>query len=252
MKRIGVAALAAIVLAIIAVVAIERADVPAAAGTRWESPSPAAPTTPAPPTESPSPSSSPSGPPAYEVSVKPLPAEVQADMKGKSYKPGCPFQMTGLALITLTYWGFDDQAHTGELVADARIADRIGRIFGKLYAARFPIRKMVRIDAYDGSDDRSMADDNTSMFNCRKGYGSEKWSVHAFGRAVDINTIENPYFPNSHTVVPPQAKAFADRENVRPGMIVSGDVVVKAFNAEGFFWAGDRPTGKDLQHFEVR
>ncbi len=107
---------------------------------------------------------------------------------------------------------------------------------------------MVLIDAFGGSDDRSMADDNTSMFNCRTAYGNKNWSVHAFGRAIDVNTIENPYFPNSHTIVPPAGKAFADRGNLRPGMIVSGDLVIRAFQAEGFKWGGD---WKDYQHFEI-
>ena len=124
----------------------------------------------------------------------------------------------------------------------------IVRVFAQLYAARFPIRRMVRIDAYGGSDDRSMADDNTSLFNCRNAYGNSNWSVHAFGRAVDINTVENPYLPNGHTILPPAGRDFTDRHNVRPGMIVDGGLVVRLFQAEGFKWGG---AWHDYQHFEI-
>jgi D-alanyl-D-alanine carboxypeptidase len=173
-----------------------------------------------------------------------------AEMTGVSWRPGCPVALSDLRLVRLTYWGFDNAPHQGELVAHAQVAPAVVRVFGKLYAARFPIRRMRRVDAYAGNDLDSMADDNTSMFNCRNVYGSTRWSAHAFGRAIDINTVENPYLPGSQ-VLPPAGAAYLDRRNVRPGMIVSGDVVTQAFAAEGFRWGGDWTPDKDYQHFEV-
>jgi hypothetical protein len=195
----------------------------------------------------PSPSPSPS-PVAFTSSVSPLPPDVAARMQGASWRPGCPVPLSALRLVSLTYLGFDGRPHQGSLIVDAAVTAKIVRIFGALFNARFPIRKMVPVDAYGGSDDRSMADDNTSMFNCRNAYGNSHWSVHAFGRAVDINTVENPYLPNSHTILPPSGKSFVDRHSLRPGMIVAGDFVVKTFQAEGFKWGG---AWHDYQHFEI-
>jgi hypothetical protein len=173
-----------------------------------------------------------------------------AEMTGVSWRPGCPVALADLRLVRLTYWGFDNAPHEGELIVHVQVVPAIVRIFGKLYDAKFPVRRMRRIDAYAGNDFDSMADDNTSMFNCRKAYGSAKWSVHAFGKAIDVNTVENPYLPGGQ-VLPPAGAAYLDRRRVRPGMIVPGDVVTRAFAAEGFRWGGDWTSGRDYQHFEV-
>ena len=65
-------------------------------------------------------------------------------------------------------------------------------MFGRLYDARWPLRRMVLVDDYRGDDDRSMAADNTSGFNCRRVAGSDSWSDHAFGAAIDINPVREP------------------------------------------------------------
>jgi hypothetical protein len=210
------------------------------------------------PSPSPTASRAPRGDPTdvevpFTASVEALPADFAAGMVGKSWHPGCPVPQSALRLLHLTYWGFDNAAHQGEMVTNADVSQKVVRIFGKLYAARFPIRKMVPVDAYGGSDDASMADDNTSGFNCRNAFGNSNWSRHAFGRAVDVNTIENPYKPyaDKPQIVPPQGAPFMTRGDVRPGMIEDGDPVVQAFTAEGFIWGGARKTGKDYQHFEM-
>jgi hypothetical protein len=132
----------------------------------------------------------------------------------------------------------------------ADLAEAIVRVFDRLYRVRFPIRRMVRVDSYRGSDHASMADDNTSMFNCRFAEGSTSWSRHAYGKAIDINPLENPYV-RAGVVLPPSGRAWLDRHNVRPGMVVAGDAVTRAFAAEGFGWGGDFRSLKDYQHFEV-
>lgn len=194
-----------------------------------------------------------SAPPAaneFAGTVEPIPPAMAAEMTGVSWRPGCPVVLADLRLVRLTYFGFDGVTHRGELMTHKDVAPAIVRVFRHLYAARFPIRKMVRIDAYGGSDDASMADDNTSMFNCRKAWGSTKWSVHAYGKAIDVNTVENPYLPGKQ-VLPSAGASYVDRGNVRPGMVVSGDVVVRAFQAEGFRWGGNWKSGTDYQHFET-
>lgn len=214
-----------------------------AAPARIATADPAAPTVPA--TSAPSPAA-----PTFQGTVEVLPAGVVAQMTGVSWKPGCPVPLAALRLVRVSYRGFDGLIHSGELVAHADVSGALVRVFGKLFDAGFPIRKMVRVDAYGADDHASMADDNTSMFNCRRAEGSTSWSRHAYGKAIDINTVENPYV-RGRTVLPPAGRAFLDRANVRPAMIVAGDVVTRAFAAEGFRWGGDYRSLKDYQHFEI-
>lgn len=188
--------------------------------------------------------------PPFVAQVHRINAQMKQEMTGVSWKPDCPVPIEDLRVIQMRYWGFDGRAHMGRLVVNADVADAVVRAFGKIYAAKFPIRSMEPIEIYGGSDDASMDADNTSAFNCRPITGTtDRWSNHSYGRAIDINTIENPYVKGS-VVLPPAGAAYLDRTDVRPGMIVTGDVVTRAFAAEGFGWGGDYQTLKDYQHFE--
>ena len=154
--------------------------------------------------------------------------------------------------MRLRYIGFDRRSHLGQLVVSAKVADDVVAVFRTLYRARFPIRRMRPVDAYRGDDNRSMAADNTSGFNCRAAVapGPKSWSMHAYGEAVDVNTVENPYLEGGH-VMPPNAKAYADRSNVRPGMAVEGGILVRAFARVGWGWGGSWPGSPDYQHFST-
>ncbi|WP_433065884.1 M15 family metallopeptidase [Dactylosporangium sp. CS-033363] len=181
--------------------------------------------------------------------IEVLPAGLRTNMTGVSWRPGCPVGLDDLRLVHVSYVDFDGNLKAGLLVVHKAIAESALRVFQALRKARFPIRSMQLIDQYGGSDDASMASDNTSAFNCRNVPNTSHWSNHAYGRAIDVNTVENPYLPKGQ-VMPPAGKAFLDRGNVRPGMIVAGDATVKAFQAEGFVWGGAWKSGTDYQHFE--
>ena len=114
----------------------------------------------------------------------------------------------------------------------------------RLFEQRFPIRRIELIDRYGADDHRSMNADNTSAFNCRFVAGTERWSMHAYGKAIDINPIENPYVSGSH-VSPPAGEEFADRSRNAEGMIHAGDEVVKAFAREAGLGVGRRLAGVD-------
>ena len=165
-----------------------------------------------------------------------------------TWHPGCPQPLSGLALIHMTYWGFDQRAHTGELIVNAAVTRKLIRVFRVLYRARYPIRKMVLPDVYKGSDPRSTNANNTSAFNCRLVDGTNVWSMHAYGLAVDINPCENVYIDGGF-IDPPRCKANADRSRRVPGLIHEGDVVTRAFDAIGWGWGGRWVTPKDYQHF---
>jgi hypothetical protein len=169
-----------------------------------------------------------------------------------SWRPGCPVPPSQLRRIRLAYVGFDGRRHLGELVVNARVVPAVTQVFRTLYRARFPLRRMRPIDAYRGDDDRSAAADNTSGFNCRRAVasGPPSWSMHAYGEAIDVNDVENPYQEGTR-VIPPAGKAFLDRTRVRPGMAVEGGVLVRAFARIGWGWGGRWSGTPDYQHFSV-
>jgi hypothetical protein len=167
-----------------------------------------------------------------------------------SWHRGCPVSPAQLRHIRLTYWGFDHRPHRGALVANESAVSDLVHVFARLYAARFPIRRLQPIDAYDGKDERSLAADNTAAFNCRYviGPGPRRWSVHAYGEAIDVNPVENPYL-ESGRVHPRAGRAYLDRSRRRPGMAVPGGVLVRAFATVGWQWGGCWTGSPDYQHF---
>jgi hypothetical protein len=167
-----------------------------------------------------------------------------------SWRAGCPVSPTQLRRVRLTYWGFDGKAHSGTLDIHAGAARSLVQVFRRLYAARFPIRGMRPVDAYGADDDRSMAADNTSAFNCRFVAGTRRWSAHAYGKAIDINPVENPFVAGGR-VQPPAGRAYLNRTKVRRGMAVRGGILVRAFAAIGWQWGGRWSGTPDYQHFSA-
>jgi len=175
---------------------------------------------------------------------------VTAAQLGASWHAGCPVAPAQLRQIALSYWGFDNQPHTGTIVVNASVVPAVVKAFETLYDERFPIRRMQPVSDFGGSDDASMAVDNTSAFNCRDAVadGTPHWSAHAYGEAVDVNTVENPYILGGK-VLPPEGASFAKRSPYRPGMAVAGGQLVKAFAAVGWQWGGRWTGSPDYQHF---
>ncbi len=169
---------------------------------------------------------------------------------GASWRPGCPVGAAQLRTVRISYVGFDGRAHTGALVVNRRVTSDVTQVFRRLYAARFPIHRVQPVARFGGSDDRSMAADNTSAFNCRYAVapGARRWSVHAYGEAIDVNTVENPYLEGGR-VLPPAGRAFTDRSRHRRGMAVAGGSLVRAFASVGWLWGGRWTGSPDWQHF---
>jgi hypothetical protein len=186
----------------------------------------------------------------FEGSVSRLDPATRELMTGSSWHEGCPVSLEKLRLVRVTHLGFDGEAHRGKLVVHRRWADEILDVFRRLYARGFPIRRIRLVDRYDADDQASMRHDNTSAFNCRYVAGTTTWSQHAYGRAIDINPVENPYVDGSR-VSPRRGRRFLDRSDVRPGMIVGGGVVRRAFGRIGWGWGGDWSTAKDYQHLSA-
>jgi hypothetical protein len=177
-------------------------------------------------------------------------AERAAMLDSGSWHEGCPVAISDLRVLRLSFWGFDGEAHTGLLMVNADVAADVVRAMRNLFDARFPVRRMVLVDAYGADDERSMRADNTSGFNCRGVPGSGSWSQHAFGRAIDLNPLENPEIRDG-VVDPPSAGPYVDRTRHATGMIHAGDAAVRAFASIGWGWGGSWHSLKDYQHFSA-
>ena len=186
--------------------------------------------------------------PAFSSSV----AVVTAAQLGGTWHVGCPVDPSQLRLLQLRYWGFDNQSHLGTIVVNASVADQITEVFAALYAARFPIEEMVPEAAYGGDDNAAAAADDTSGFNCRYAVapGPPQWSMHAYGEAIDVNDVQNPYVAGT-TIIPQAGATYLDRSEVRPGMAVPGGPLVQAFTAIGWGWGGNWAGTIDYQHFSI-
>jgi hypothetical protein len=194
----------------------------------------------------------------------PIPDDIWQAMQGVSWhaefdttkceKPEacvCP-PRDSLVLLSLPYRDFDDREQMGQLIVAKSVASEVADAFSEIYASgAFRIAGMELVDRYDGSDDASMAANNTSAFNCRLTTSGSRLSAHALGTAIDINPVQNPYV-SGNTVLPPAGDNFdemSERTDAPPGVIVEGDIVTEAFAKQGWVWGGNWTSLKDYQHF---
>jgi Ca2+-binding RTX toxin-like protein len=190
--------------------------------------------------------------PRFDASSARLGQRLRRRISGSSWHRGCPVGLGALRVLRMRHWTMADRdVHRGLLVVNRDAAADVLRAMRSLFEHRFPIRRMKLVDRYGASDRRSMDADNTSAFNCRFVAGTNHWSQHAFGRAIDINPIENPYVTAPGHVSPPAGRAYADRSQHAPGMIDAGDRVVRAFARVGWGWGGNWSSVKDYQHFSA-
>jgi D-alanyl-D-alanine carboxypeptidase len=192
---------------------------------------------------------------AFHTSVQPLSPHQRAVLNGPSWHKGCPVALPQLRLLTVTHWGFDRRAHTGQLVVNERFAVPLVRVFRRLYELRFPIRHLRFADAYGPSRSRPADGDVTASFECRQavpspctgGTGTGSWSMHAYGEAVDLNPVENPYVGCGMTR-DPSARRYLNRSRHLRGMVTPA--VVRAFESIGWGWGGSwSGSTKDYMHF---
>ena len=186
----------------------------------------------------------------FAYSASRIDAGLAARMTPTSWRPGCPVPLSVLRYVRVSYVGFDGGERTGELVLDAAAVIPAIGLLQVMWNERFPIERMQLVDDYGGSDDASMAANNTSAFNCRPATGSTSWSQHAYGRAIDVNPVQNPYVSGG-PVQPAAGAAYVDRADVRPGMIVAGDAVTRAVRFVGWGWGGNWSSLKDYMHVSV-
>ena len=195
-------------------------------------------------------------------SYEPLSEEIILRIAGLSYprdsvtnpaKDVIPLQ--DLRYVKIRYVDFDGKMQNGELICNQKIAQDLVEIFSELYDRQYPLASVRLVDDFDGDDLASMEADNTSCFNFREvtasGGGRHKLSLHAYGLAVDLNPLYNPYVKKGK-ILPQSAKPYANRKNANPYRIDHEDLAYQLFTSHGFTWGGDWKSLKDYQHFEKK
>ena len=204
------------------------------------------------PDEAPGPGSLKTGPACFvdhPGRVTPLPSELRERMQTHGWRNGCPVPLDKLVLVEVPHWDFGGQVREGQLVVSSRVAEDVRKAFLRLYRSRFPVARLETIDRFHGDDDASMAANNSSAFNCRPKKGSKGVSRHAYGEAIDLNPLMNP-FVHGRKVEPPEGRRWLSRA-VEPGVIVEDGPAVKAFESIGWKWGGRWKRSKDYQHFSA-
>ena len=193
----------------------------------------------------------------YHSAAEPLPQPLRAYLDGRFWQPGCPVGLSQLRLVTVSHWGFDGRVHEGQLVVNQDVASGVRKVFKRLYELRFPIRHMRLDDLYGPKRAFPSDGDVSGSFHCRQsvpspcvgGTKSGHWSNHAYGHAIDLNPVENPYV-GCDKVHDPNSRPYVDRSRLRKGMVTPA--VVRAFRSIGWGWGGDWTGGtKDYMHFST-
>jgi hypothetical protein len=171
-------------------------------------------------------------------------------MIGKSYPEDCEIDIDDLRYLIIPHYDGNGYIKIGELVCNKDVADEFIYLFKELFKNKYPIERMVLVDEYDGDDKKSMAANNTSAFNYRVISDTDKLSRHAYGMAIDINPLYNPYVKGEY-VSPETGKQFVDRNKSFKYKIDSNDLTYQILhNKFGFAWGGDWENCKDYQHYE--
>jgi len=193
----------------------------------------------------------------YHAHISKITPEIKERMvRGDSWREGCPVPLSNLRYLTMDYLNFDGEYSQGEMVVHADVADEVVEIFQHLYSMNYAIHKMELVSNYGANDWQSIEADNTSAFNCRPVTGKKKkWSKHAYGKAIDINPIANPYISKSGHISHKASQVYRKRRHrdiynfADRALLLANDPATKLFKSYGWKWGGDWRSIKDYQHF---
>jgi len=192
----------------------------------------------------------------FEAKINPINKYIKQRMiERNSWHKGCPVKISDLRYIRVKYHNFYRSEKMGEMIVHKDVAREVVSIFNELYETGYPIRQMRLISDFMGNDWRSIEADNTSAFNCRKtSTKGGKWSKHAYGKAIDINPIENPFISKHGKMVHIESYRYKKRKHrdktiEDKAVLLKKDKVVKIFKQHGWRWGGDFNPYKDYQHF---
>ena len=180
-----------------------------------------------------------------------IPDEILQKMIGNSIpeKSKNKVDISNLSYLKITYFGFDNESHIGEMIVNKKLASEVLDIFKEVYEKKYPIEKIRLIDVYGADDELSMQDNNTSAFCYRVVANTSSLSNHSYGNSIDVNPLYNPYI-SGKIISPNNAKEYVDRTINKIGVIKKGDDLYNAFISRGWTWGGEWKNKKDYQHFE--
>jgi hypothetical protein len=189
----------------------------------------------------------------FDGSVQLIDRESCNDMKRRNVLSRVFSSCERLRLVRFSYINFQGETkNDGSVVVLDAAAHQVLMVFDDLRRAHFPIEKANLMNAYNGIDDLSMNDNNTSSFNDRTIAGSKRISMHAYGAAIDINPKINPFVVHTgkrDIVKPASGSGYVDRSAQSPGM---AEPVREIFANHGFIiWGGDWRNPIDYQHFQL-
>jgi hypothetical protein len=199
----------------------------------------------------------------FTADINPLTPSEQATIIAKGvWREGCPVPLARLRRVRAVHWGFDNTQQGGMIDVIDHLAPKVVDILRTLYQCHFPIASLIPIEEFDGDDEKSMAANNSSGFNHRVIAGSDRLSLHAYGCAIDINPLQNPYVVVNDPatglmkVYPPQGIHFLNRDEARPdkppraGLITPE--IAQIFKNNGLtVWGGDWDDPLDWHHFQT-
>ena len=192
----------------------------------------------------------------FNANISEITPEVKKRMiEGDSWRQGCPVSLENLRYIQVNHWNFKGETVSGEIIVHEEVANDMVYIFEELYNSHYPIRQMQLVSNYHGNDWESIDADNTSAFNCRPVTGKKKkWSKHAYGKAIDINPLENPYISRKGHIAHEGSLKYRKRRHQNnstadQAVVLKNDKITKIFKSYGWKWGGDWNTIKDYQHF---
>jgi len=191
---------------------------------------------------------------AAQADITPVsPAQCAQMRASKVITSGNPVPCTRLATVSFDYTDFDGATRQGAVVVLDAVAPQVESLFGELLLRSFPLAGARALEEFDGDDQRSMAANNSSAFNGRPMTGGGGWSKHAYGAAIDINPLLNPYVSqagsSAQEVLPPKGSSYLQRTPAQAGM---AEEVVSVFYDHGFLvWGGQWKQPIDYQHFEI-
>ena len=182
------------------------------------------------------------------ASTEQLTAAQQERMRGRSWHDGCPVPMSDLVRIRLTYLGYDGASHDGTLIVHRRVAKEVTAIFQQLFDAGFRIE---RLEPYENFPVGEYAASNDSVgFYCRPAQDAPtNFSWHAYGLAIDLNPLTNPFLDPKAGWWPAGSSANSARNTAVPGLLTSTSVAVGIFMAHGWAWGGVGSEHPDYMHF---
>jgi hypothetical protein len=184
---------------------------------------------------------------AFDSTISPFDGE---PLRRSTWAEGCPVAPEQLRYVTVSFFGFDGEFHTGELVVAADQAESVVEVFRVLHEARFPIEEMRLVTFEDLEATQTGDSNNTASFVCRAVTGGTRFSEHAYGLAIDVNPFHNPY-ERGDVVLPELASSYLDRSGDLVGMIGPDSLVVRAFAEIGWEWGGNWNSLVDYQHFAL-